>query len=102
MKVIYVAGPFRGANSWEIHNNVLKAEQATAKLIGQGYAVITPHLLTANMQGLYEDRVYLDICLELLRRCDTIYMLKEWQNSAGSREEFAEATSMGLKVIFEE
>ena len=102
MKVIFVSGAFRGSNSWEIHQNVLKAEQATAKLIGEGYAVICPHTMTANMQGLYEDRVYLDMCLELLRRCDASYFLKGWRNSAGAREEFAEATSLGIKVMFEE
>jgi hypothetical protein len=28
MKVVYIAGKFRGPNAWEIHRNVHRAEQA--------------------------------------------------------------------------
>lgn len=101
MKVCYVAGPFRGKNAWEIHRNVLDAESVIPYLIRQGYAPICPHKMTENLQGLFPDKVYLDICLELLRRCDAIYMLQGWENSEGSREELAEAKRLGLEILYE-
>lgn len=102
MKVIYIAGAFRGANAWEIHQNVLRAEEITAKLIGQGYAVICSHKMTENMQGLYDDQIYLDACMELIKRCDAIYMLKGWEDSEGSKEELSLALKEGKEVYYED
>ena len=102
MKIVYIAGSFRGANSWEIHNNVLKAERAVVDLIGKGYAPICPHKMGENLQGLYSDETYLEICFELLRKCDVLYMLRDWQDSEGSRAEFSLATELGIEIIFEE
>ena len=102
MRIIYVAGKFRGKNSWEIHNNVLKAERAVVKLIGEGYAPICPHLITQNLQGLYPDQVYLDMCLEFLRVSDAIYVLDNWKQSKGTQTELREAINLGLDIIYEE
>ncbi len=101
MHVVFISGAFRGANAWEIHQNVLRAEKATAKLIGEGYAVICPHTMTQNLSGLYPDRLFLDMCLELLRRCDIIYMLEGWSSSNGSCDELEEAERLGLEVMYE-
>ncbi len=102
MKIVYVAGSFRGANSYEVHQNVIKAEQTMVKLIGQGYGVIVPHLMTANCQGLYPDQVYLDMCLELVRRADEVYVLKDWKRSRGTIEEISLASSLGKEITYEE
>jgi len=80
----------------------LRAEEATAKLIGEGWAVICPHKITENLQGLYPDEVYLDICMELLRRSDAIYMLKGWRESEGSIMEFNVAKDAQMEIYFEE
>ena len=102
MKIVYIAGRFRGTNSWEIHNNVLKAEKAVVDLISKGYAPIAPHLITANLQGLFPDQVYLDICLELLSKCDSIYLLKGWKDSKGSVAEWNYALDNDMEIMFEE
>ncbi len=102
MKTIYIAGKFRGANAWEIHQNVLRAEAATARLIGLGYAVICPHKITENMQGLYSDETYLAMCIELLRHSDCIYVLKDWIQSKGTLSEIREATKGNKEVWYEE
>ena len=100
MRVVFISGAFRGENSWVIHQHVIEAEKATAKLLGEGFAVICPHTMTQNMQGLYPDRVYLDTCLELVRRSDVIYMLKGWGNSEGALEELNLARELGKDVIY--
>ncbi len=101
MKVIYIAGKFRGKNHWEIHQNVINAEFAIPKLIEMGYAPVCPHKLTENLQDLFPDQTYLDICLELLRRCDAIYMLSNWRSSVGSCEELRMAKLWNKEVIYE-
>ncbi len=102
MQIVYIAGKFRGANAWEVHQNVLKAEEAIVWLIDQGYAVICPHKMTENLHGLYPDQVYLDMCLELVRRSDELYVLKGWQRSKGTIEEIRLAVSLGKPIIYEE
>jgi len=101
MDLIYIAGKFRGGNHWEIHQNVTHAEEAIPKLIGMGYAPICPHKMTENLQGLFSDKRYLDICIELLARCDAIYMLKGWEASRGATIELELAESLDLEVLYE-
>jgi len=101
MKLIYIAGPFRAPDHWQIHQNVLDAERVAKRLIGEGYAVICPHKMTENMQQAYPDHVFLNMCLELVRRADIIYLLEGWQTSQGSRMELELAMQLGKKVIYE-
>lgn len=101
MRVIYVAGPFRSKTSWGIHRNVLKAEEASLKLWKQGDIAICPHKMTEHYQGELPDKIWLDGMLEILSRCDAIYMLRGWENSEGSRQELELAEELGLKVIYE-
>ncbi len=101
MKVVCIVGPFRGENAWEIHQNVLRAEAAIPELIRRGYAPICPHKMTENFQGLFADQTYLDICCELLKRSDAIYLLKGWRQSKGSISELELAQKMGLEIILE-
>ena len=101
MLVIYIAGAFRGDNAWVIHNNVLKAEQAMTELIGKGFAVICPHKMTENLQGLYPDQVFLDMCLEILARCDAVYFLSGWRQSEGASAEYKLAIELDKELLFE-
>jgi hypothetical protein len=101
MQVIYVAGKFRGKNQWQIVQNVRLAEEAALDLWTQGWVVICPHLNTMNFQGVLPDRVWLEGCLEILIRCDAIYMLKGWEDSVGATEELNLAKKLGLEVYYE-
>jgi len=102
MKLCYIAGKFRGENHWEIHQNVIKAEMAIPKLLEMGYAPICPHKLTENLQGLFPDQTYLEICLEILKRCDSILMLSNWKDSVGSCEELRKAKEWNKEILFED
>jgi len=99
--VIYVAGRYRGENAYEIHENILHAERASLDLWKEGYVPITPHKLTEHFQGVLPDEVWLNGCLELLKRCDAIFLLRGWQQSKGSVAEYELAKELGLEVIFE-
>jgi hypothetical protein len=102
MKLCYIAGHFRGANHWEIHKNVIKAELVIPHLIELGYAPVCPHKITENLQGLFSDQTYLDICLNILDKCDSIYMLKGWNTSEGSREEWDYAVAHKKEILYED
>jgi len=101
MQVVFVSGPFRAPTQWGIETNVRHAEEVSLKLWQKGYAVICPHTMTRNFQGAAPDEVWLKGDLELLRRCDAIYMLIGWPHSTGARDEYAEAVVRGMRMYFE-
>ena len=98
-KVIYVAGPFRAKTQWGIMQNVRKAEDASLKLWKQGYAVICPHTMTQHFQNECSENVWLNGCLELLKRCDAIYLVEGWEKSEGSVAEYKLAKKLGLLIL---
>jgi len=107
MKVIYVAGPYRAKTEWGLVQNIRHAEQASIKLWREGWAVICPHKNTSFLGGAVHDgddgdsSIWLDGDLEILRRCDAIFMLNGWTNSEGARKEFELACELRLGVFFE-
>ncbi len=99
IKVVYVAGPFRADTQWGIMQNVRKAEDAALMLWKAGYIALCPHAMTQNYQNECPDGVWLEGCIELLRRCDAIYLVEGWQNSEGSGEELKIAKELGLAIM---
>lgn len=98
MRVIYLAGPFRGANAWEIECNIRQAETLALEVWRLGIACICPHTNTRFFQGAAPDHVWLDGDLELVRRCDAILMTPDWERSQGARAERELAQQQGIPV----
>lgn len=99
MKLIYVAGPYRGPNAWEIECNIRRAETLALEAWRLGVAVICPHANTAHFQGAAPDEVWLEGDLEMLRRCDAVLLTPDWGRSAGARAERDEAVRRGIPVL---
>ena len=106
MKVIYVAGKYRSTTEWGLVQNIRQAESAALELWRQGWAVICPHKNTAHFGGLMKDaeddhQLWLRGDLEILKRCDAIFMLANWVNSKGAQLELEEARKRGLEIYYE-
>lgn len=89
---IYIAGA--------ISNNPDYMEQfkaAEERLRAAGYEVFNP----ARNQG-YTYKEYIDIGLFELAHCDSIYLLKGWEESAGATLECKYAETVGLNVHTQE
>lgn len=100
--VIYVAGPYRGPDNYAIHRNICDAEKWALKLWQAGLAVICPHLNTAHFQGAAPDHIWLDGDLELMRRCDAVFMVPGWNRSTGATVEHGEAARLGMPIFYED
>ncbi len=100
-KVIYVAGKYRGKSEWEVFQNIRHAEKVSLDLWRKGWVVLTPHKNSEHFSGALPDKVWLDGCLELLRRCDAIMMLQNWTDSEGAKEEFRLAHELGKEIYYE-
>jgi len=100
MELIYVAGKYRGKSVYEITENIELARKHSASLWKQGFAVICPHMNTSLFDGLMPDETFLEGTMEMLKRCDTIYMLPNWEQSKGALIELEYAIEHGLKVMY--
>lgn len=62
-----------------------------------GFLVMSPHILPIGFN--WED--YLRISKEMLKSCDEMYVLKDWEKSKGTIEEIKLAKKLGLKIWYE-
>ena len=97
MKVIYVAGPFRGKTAWDVECNIRRAEELALAVSRVGAMPMCPHTNTRFFNG--EGQFWLDGTMELLRRCDAVVLTHDWERSSGARAEVAEAERIGLPVF---
>lgn len=99
MKVVYIAGPFRGKSAWAIENNIRRAEALALVVWRLGHAAICPHANTRHFQGAVPDDVWLKGDLEILRRCDAVVLTDYWTESSGAIDEVLEAIERGIPVF---
>lgn len=99
MRVVYIAGPFRATNSWDMEQNIRRAEALALEAWRLGFAVLCPHTNTRFFQGAAEDSIWLDGDLELLRRCDYLLTTTDWERSSGARAEVVFAKERQIPVF---
>ena len=99
MKVVYIAGPYRGLSAWDVAANVRIAERLALDVWSLGVAVICPHANTANFDRTLPDKVFLDGDLELLARSDALITTVRWRESEGAKAEVAFAKARGIPVF---
>lgn len=100
MKVVYIAGPFRALNNWEIEENIRRAERLALDVWRLGHAALCPHTNTRFFQGAAEDHVWLEGDLAMLARCDAVLMTPDWRKSAGATAEHNYAASKSIPVFY--
>jgi nucleoside 2-deoxyribosyltransferase len=98
VKVIYIAGKYRGPNAWAIEQNIRAAEEVAAKVWAMGHVALCPHANARHNPGGAPDEVYLAGTLELMRRCDAVVLVHNWEDSEGAKAEVAEAKRLGIPV----
>ena len=102
MKTLYIAGPYRAATGAQIRENIRRASDAFAEVLRAGFAAVCPHTMTAEFDYLHPDiadDVYLQMDLELLRRCDAVLLLPGSEKSSGARAEVAFANENCIPVF---
>ncbi len=92
MQKIYVAGPMTGLPAF----NKPAFNELADELTSQGHAVLNP----ASLPNGLEQHEYMDICFGMVRACDKVIFLKDWQKSEGAMAEFAYAKKIGKELVF--
>lgn len=97
MKVIYVAGPMRAPSGWERELNIRNAEAIALYIWNHGAAVICPHA----MGRFYDEKPhYIGGDIEIMKRCDAVYMIPGWEDSKGATEEHSAAMKDGMLIFY--
>jgi hypothetical protein len=87
MKVVYIAGPFRGNTPWDVERNIRSAEREALAVAFCGGVPLCPHTMYRFYDKLLSDEFWIEATEDLLRRCDALVLCPGWHNSAGSRGE---------------
>lgn len=98
INIIYISGAITKVG---VEKAMTRFEDVESGLKDLGYEVINPCRTNATLPHLsHED--YMVTSLAMLSLCDTIYMLKGWEDSDGAKEELQYALEHGYDVILEE
>lgn len=89
---VFISGAITNRENYKEHFDM--AEKLLSDL---GYIVINPTILPLGLTH----REYMSICVALLDICDCIYLLKGWENSRGSCEEYEIAVETGKIILYE-
>lgn len=103
MNLIYVAGPYTSDKSHIVDLNMLKAKHASIDLWRLGWAVITPHLNSGRFEA-YKDLTYemfANGTMEMMERCDAVFMLNDWKESKGAKAELVRASQLNIPIFYE-
>lgn len=98
--LIYIAGPFAAATNFDLQQNVAAAEGAGLRVARCGGLPVIPHTMNRNFFGQLTEAFWRAGMIELLRRCDGLYLLSTWEQSEGATAERAFAQQWGLSVYY--
>lgn len=93
---IYISGAITGTD-----NYMERFAKAEKELTEQGYSVVNPSKVNAQLpeDTDYEDYMKMSFCM--LDMCDGIYMLKGWKKSCGANRELGYAMASDMAIIYE-
>lgn len=95
--MIYISGGITGDPDYESHFG-----NAERMLSNNGEDVVNPARILQDMPSGLSWARYMDVALDLLRLCDSVYMLRGWEKSYGAQVEYYYAMGCGKPVFFEE
>lgn len=99
MKVVYIAGPYRAQTIWGINLNIQAAKEIALQVWKLGFVAMCPHANSAFFDGELDDSLFLDGGVELLRRCDYMVLVGDWEKSEGTKKEIEIAKENNIPIV---
>lgn len=104
MKLVFLAGPFRGGGSEvEKQKNIATARKIVRKFIENKIPYYSPHLNVSEETiggDMAVDEYANSINAHILESCSVLAVLPGWQASAGTKQEIARAEKKGMPIIY--
>ena len=88
--LVYIAGKVTGDPGYQ-----KKFARAAEVLESKGFEVMNPAVLPETMD--YE--AAMRVCTAMLKECDAICLLDDWQRSPGAQREFQHAFDQDMKIM---
>ena len=103
-RLVFISGPYKAKTEKEKNSNIWHAMQAAIRLWQKNWFVICPHLNTAHFENFtdLDESIWLEGGLEMLSRCDCVFMLSGWEESEGSVVEYNLAQELELPIYYED
>ena len=105
-KLIYLAVPYSHSERKVREQRYNEVTQFAGELLKQGYFVYSPithsHPIAYHVDLPKEFQFWRDYCLEMLRRCDELWVLclPGWKESEGVMAEIKEAKRLEKEIIY--
>lgn len=100
MKIIYVAGPCMGKTISETRANIRRADIYGEAIVKEcKFMPFVPHVNTVFYDGLADDKFFFEGNMEFLRRCDAVFFIPGWEESAEACAGKEEAEKIGLPIF---
>lgn len=93
---IYISGAISNTDDY-----MERFEKAEKKLTEQGYSVVNPAKVNAQLPEDTSYEEYMKMCFCMLDMCDGIYILKGWKKSLGANRELGYAMAKKKTVFYE-
>ena len=94
---VYISGGITNVPNY--HKNFLNAESELKKMGYTENQIINPAYICSFLPTDFSHDEYMAVCLGLMRTCNTIYMLKNWNESKGATREVEIAINNGFTII---
>lgn len=92
---VYISGKITGTDDY-----MERFEAAERGFASQGFEVVNPARVCAQLPETFTHSEYMRVCLAMLRACDCVYMIPGYEDSEGAREEELEARIAGVEIIY--
>lgn len=91
---IYITGRITGDKDYRE-----KFRKAEERILASGHEPINPACLRLPESCTWDD--YMVLAMDMLRMADAVYVLPDWQQSAGSGIEYGYALKKGMVILTE-
>lgn len=93
--MIYLSGPITGDKAYR-----QKFKSAAVQLKTRGYAVVNPAELddVLPVEAMTWEQI-MDVCMDLLGRCEALVQLPGWETSRGCQREYGYAQGADMIVL---
>ena len=93
---IYISGAITGTD-----NYMERFAKAEKELTAQGWSVVNPAKVNAQLPEDTNYEEYMKMCFCMLDMCEAIFMLKEWSKSFGANREYGYAMAKDMIIMHE-
>ena len=94
--MIYISGKITGTDDYLQRFEIAEKHLNTMNITD----VINPAKVNSYLPELsYSQYIKMSLCM--LEMCDTVYMLKNWENSVGAKLEWEFAKANNYKIMYE-